>query len=721
MVHIDYDTVRDKAQAIRSALPDVLEKSKHGRYSFFKVGAGFDCETTKTPKGYAYVYIWQFAINQTVFTGRTVDTCETFLRQLDDILQKMHRSKVHGKIKNYPKLLIFDANLGYEFSFFKYVFDRIGITNQFAKNERHPLFVTVGQCLHFRECLGVFGYSLGNIAENWTKTQKMKNDLGYDIPRNSLTDLTPTEWGYVYNDVLILSELGFVAFDKYEGQPIPCTGTGIIRNADKEQLKSRGKLTMDFEKEKVSRLMPHNLDDYHAIMDFLYCGGLCHSYFDAVQRELCDVVCADIVSDFPAQMTHRSFPAGSCIGNRTYEDLLNAKHWYALCTFYDVKPKTKHSIVSMHKCIELYHPTIDNGRIFAAEVMSVYCTEVDFANIGLIYDIDSVEFSDIHIFTQSAPCPQHLLNVLWSQYEIKAKLKKPKKEAENKLKEDPNRPDKEECRKVIRAYDESKKFVNGCYGMTSTRIYETQVQFGINPENDRQEYPDLYTGKRLNDKTGKPLTYNEMIKDLWLSPWIAIYTTAYARQILVKLIAKYPELIVQYDTDSIYFLDGRPRSEELRADLLRHNAEWTEKNNTKFANNPLFADLGTWEFDPKIDKFKCLGAKRYLKQTGKKIKLVCAGCKEDAFIKHCETNNLDPFEFFDKWMKLPPDSSGKTTLRYYPKKDKPYCDTIADEQGHTQKVEIECCAVITDIPFNLFMSQDWLLFLNMEQSKTGRL
>jgi hypothetical protein len=110
-----------------------------------------------------------------------------------------------------------------------------------------------------------------------------------------------------------------------------------------------------------------------------------------------------------------------------------------------------------------------------------------------------------------------------------------------------------------------------------------------------------------------------------------------------------------------------------------------------------------------------------LKQTGKKIKLVCAGCKEDAFIKHCEANNLDPFVFFDKWMRLPPDSSGKTTLRYYPKRDKPYCDTITDEQGHTQNVEIECCAVITEIPFNLFMSQDWLLFLNMEQSKTGRL
>ena len=171
--HIDFDNALDKAQAIRSALPSKLEKEKHGRQSYFRIGSGFDCETTITPKRYAYVYIWQFSINSTVFTGRSCGSFEEFLKILDGTLQLLHRKKVHGKIKNYPRLLVFDANMGYEWAFFKSVFGRVGIKALFSKDERHPLSISVGECLQFRECLGVFGYSLENVAEMHTKTQKL--------------------------------------------------------------------------------------------------------------------------------------------------------------------------------------------------------------------------------------------------------------------------------------------------------------------------------------------------------------------------------------------------------------------------------------------------------------------------------------------------------------------------------------------------------------------
>ena len=69
---------------------------------------------------------------------------------------------------------------------------------------------------------------------------------------------------------------------------------------------------------------------------------------------------------------------------------------------------------------------------------------------------------------------------------------------------------------------------------------------------------------------------------------------------------------------------------------------------------------------------------------------------------------MDYFEFFDRDMLLNEFSSMKTTMKYYPKRDTPYEDTITDYQGHTQHVKIDTCGVITDIPFSLTMNGEWL-------------
>lgn len=721
-----FDTCTNKRQAIKQALPLDLHPQKHGRSKkYWFCGAGFDCETTRTPKGYSYVYLWQFSLHDTDFHGRTIDSFEEFAGMLDDILQIEYRKRCHGKIKTYPQLLIYDANFGYEYGHFQCAFDRLGVSDIFAKETRHPITLNIGKSLEFREALGVWGYSLENIGELWTATKKAVHhengvrisDLDYTLPRHSGTPIKPQEQIYTSNDVRILSELGIIALKMYAGRQIPVTGTGIIRQATKERIYESGWRSLDFEKEKVQRVIPHNIDDYHTVMDLLYCGGLTHSNVRLARRVHENVICADLVSDFPAQMSHEDFPCGSLIGNRSYEEMLQHKHWYALCTFTNLRSKTGHSIISQHKCVDQWHVTIDNGRIYAGEIVSVYCTEIDFQNIGLIYTCDSVDFSDIHIFTRSGKPPIALLSVMWEKYAEKTKLKKPKKEAEKAVKE--AAPDQLEealhrLQSVKKEYEQSKKFVNGCYGMTSTRLYETEIYYG---QKEGMPHAGLYEDKRVSKEDGHVLTYNEMNKDLWLSPWIAIYTTAYARRILCRLINKYPNIILQYDTDSIYYLDGRPGSAELREEMESYNAKIREKNAALFDGDPLFSDLGTWEFDAPIDEIKVLGAKRYLKRTGDEYKLVCAGCKPEAFSKYCKDNNLNPFDFFDSHMRLPPDDSKKTTLRYFPPKDKPYEDDITDYNGITQHVQIECCASIIEIPFNLYVSSAWLEFMKDKQRR----
>ena len=682
-----FEQCRDIAAVIRKRFEGAITE-KHGMKSYWKIGSGFDCETTKTPKGYSYVYMWQLSLADLVILGRTTGTAEQCLQILSDTARAAYYVNHHNKPKQFPQLIIWDCNLGYEWAHFKRNFGRLGIRAVFAKDRRHPLSINVSDCLEFREALGVFGYSLANIAQTYTKTQKAVGDLNYSISRHSKTKLSGeglpfdqiegTEIGYCVNDVVILSELGTIALDMFKGA-IPLTGTGIIRKAVKDRIRAKGKLCLEFAKQRTRKLMPKTLKDYQVMSQLLFCGGWAHSYFPAVGRVLHNVVCADLTSDFPAQMCHHDFPAGALIGNRTFDEMCAAKHWYALVTFYGIKAKYKHSLISEHKLLEKINVTIDNGRVFSADVISVYCTEIDFGNIMQIYDYVECDFSDIHIFTQSKPCTPELIDVMMQQYRRKNELKKQGKSG-------------------TRDYAESKKFVNGCYGMTATKIYTEDVVFD----------------EKMKDLTGKQTekSYKELISEVWLSPWIAIYTTAYARSVLVRFIKKYPEIIVQYDTDSLYFLDGVEGSEELKADMRAYNAWITTKNRKIFDGDPFFDTLGTWDFDDPIDKFKCLGAKRYIKQTGDKVKSVCAGCKSDAYNEYCKKHNLDPFDFFDNGMNLPPAESGKTTLCYFDGLPSGcYEDTITDPAGNTQRVYIETCAVIRDIPFGIFMSKMWLYFM----------
>lgn len=696
---IYFDDIRGRLPAAMQMMLGKPDKERHGSailsngkrvpQYYFRAGAGFDCETTKTPKGYSYVYAWQFSLNNYEVIGRRTEDFETFLLALDDYLFQLDRWKNKWHPDQQTQLLIFDANMGYEFAHFKRVFGRVGMREVFAKDRRHPLKLNVGRCLEFRECLGVFGFSLANIAETYTKTQKKVGDLDYSKQRNSLTPLEPAELGYLQNDVAILSELCFVAFDMFP-KSIPLTGTGIIRNAVKEKLMQQGKMSMEFAKERTAKLMPETLAEYNVMMDYLYCGGWAHSYFPLIERVLPNVRCADLVSDFPAQMFQHSFPAGSLLRNCCVADMEKFPHWYALFTFYDVRTKYNHSFISEHKCIDLDGCTLDNGRVWKADMMQVYLNEVDYSNFCWLHTFNEsmTEVQDIHCFTRSERITPALLDTLKEQYRKKNQLK-----AEGKG--------------HTREYAESKKFVNGCYGMCATRIYLENVVID-------ETGADL---KEVPSEKG----YKELIKNIWLSPWIAIYTTSYAREILVYFVTEYPELIVQYDTDSIYYRTDQPLSAELEKDIDAFN-DWKRATNNKIFDNDLFFEsLGTWERDPVAQRFKCLGAKRYIKEVDGKIKVVCAGMKEKAFLEYCKRNDYDPFDYFGHKLYLFPDDSGKTTLKYYDGKQGVYKDTITDEYGNTEKVTIETCGVITEIPFGLYMSEIWREFVRYQVERMKKL
>lgn len=206
---------------------------------YINLGSGFDCETSqfgnhenyeKLSTEYknalkSFVYIWQFSVGNDIYLCREVNLFEKFIIQLDNACN------VH---KN-AKLIVWDANLKFEYSFFKHILRKY-ITKIFAKTKNDILMFNVLNHLEFRECLGVFGKSLEEIAKNHTKTQKLKGDLDYSLIRTPQTKIEKDELQYCINDVAILSELTAVAHTMYtlKGDKIPLTQTGIVRNEIKK-------------------------------------------------------------------------------------------------------------------------------------------------------------------------------------------------------------------------------------------------------------------------------------------------------------------------------------------------------------------------------------------------------------------------------------------------------------------------------------------------------
>ena len=166
----NFHTVISKETLITRSGKKITAKSK----PYINIGAGFDCETSqfanhnlyeKKSKEYknalkSFVYIWQFSVGNDIYLCRDYALLEDFLNDLDNACA----------VHNNATLIVWDANINYEYSYFKPIF-RNQITACFARSKSDILTFSYGKHLEFRECIGVFGSSLDDIAKKHTTTQ----------------------------------------------------------------------------------------------------------------------------------------------------------------------------------------------------------------------------------------------------------------------------------------------------------------------------------------------------------------------------------------------------------------------------------------------------------------------------------------------------------------------------------------------------------------------
>ena len=666
-----------------------------GAYELLEIFGGFDIETTNINQvdteyygWYAYAYHMQLTLftqrEQCVYLFRRWELVEWFFDHIADVYN----------LSNERHLLLFIANFSFEFQFMRHRFkwDR-GEYDFFAKEERQPLKATY-RGIEFREALTISGGNLAQLAKDYCKTQKLvtilpdgtkQSDLDYSIERNSSTPLTELEEQYCINDVVILAEFSEFIFANYirTDHYIPMTKTSILLNQFKKHFQQlcherdarlhipRGISELEY-RDYIRRSFP-DYDTYFTYMTYLFRGGYVHGCATWAGVEVVSKM-RDITSDYPSRMNFDYCPRTPFKKWELKNGLFTSEMKAALqnkcciihCIFDFIEATTEHSIESRNKCVDVLGARWDNGRLYSADLLEVWLTELDFKIYQMFYKFEGVTILEFQT-AERGKQPPFVLEILNKLYIEKNNLKKAG------LQDTPK-------------YAITKSGVNTCYGaeVKRIRIEKTLYNYDQNMWTTEVFQPDF-------DK--------EREKQLLL-PQMGIWVTAAARyEILTTLykLVKAGVTVYYIDTDSIKHAPSHKAE-----DIFKHyNRRISKRRKKRGLRNPNFDGLG--EYDPECRgaavRFKTLGAKRYIYEYNGTVKATVAGMPK-ASIKRIGENNDAIFDNFSlSGFALDPEQSSKLTTRY---NDEYSCAYINGEL-----MEEQSSVALYKIPFKITVTDEY--------------
>lgn len=664
------DVVQFK-EYIKNYIPKVVSIKKEHWVKYHKVYCGFDIETTSQNEK-SFMYIWQFSfmsdnLDCVVVKGRTwVEFSE---------LLKILRKEL--KLNYSVRMIIWVANLGYEFQFMN---SYLRIDKIFAKTPRNPLVVECTNGVEFREALSISQGSLAYLAKTWTTTQKMLGDLDYNIKRNSLTMLDYKEGKYCDNDVIILAEFSQKIFEDYivKEKYIPLTSTGILRHDLKKEAKSSVSNPRRLYAH-IRRLYPKTKEDYMYIMTWLFRGGYVHS-----NHRYTNVVCEnmdsfDFKSSYPAVAFQEYYPTTPFVrieknvSRETLDKLCNEYCVIFQATFKNVKATTTHSIESKSKCIDVKNALYDNGRIFEAESMTVFLTELDYQSYKEFYTWDDIIIHTVDIANRGL-LPKYLLDRFYYWFEKKESI----------------------ADKDSQDYAITKTRINGHFGLCVTKLCFQDVAF------ENGEWKIVESEK----------SYRQLIDKEVLSPYYGIYITAHARRRELMLLYKMSDYVVYSDTDShkcfsnehVYNIIN-----EYNRMIVLKNKEVCKRYDYSF---DIIGNIGIFECETKnnpIKRFKTLGAKRYVTEYADgKTSATVSGLPKKSLENYCKENNLDIIEVFKNDLIVPSEYTHKLVSIY---NDFPYDEIVEDIQGNIEKMHENSGVYLKPSDYHLTVEKTYLQLL----------
>ena len=570
------------------------------------------------------MYAWVFGLNGRCIRGRT-------WQEFIDVTNKL--SKVYN-LSPEKRLVIYVHNLAYEFQWFKNYFEWETV---FAMDNRKPIYAVTKNGIEFRCSYLLSGYSLEKLGENLTKykVEKKVGDLDYNLIRHSKTPLSEKEWGYIMNDALVvmahiqeeIERLGDIT-------KLPITKTGYVRNLCKEKcLKGDNR----FDYVKLMRGLQLSVDEYKQLKR-AYTGGFTHANINYVDKIISNVHSYDFSSSYPAVMLSEKYPMSKPFkvqikNEEEFRDYLNAYCCMFDCKFYNIVSKVEYeNYISISRCAEAEHYILNNGRIVEASMIQICLTEQDFFTIAELYEWDYIEISNFNCFYKDY-LPKDFIIAILELYKSKTELKGI---AEKQVE-----------------YMVSKNMINSCYGMCVTdpcrdeNLYEENMWISKRPDIEK-------CIERYNKNNNRILFY----------AW-GVWVTAYARRNLFTGITEFKNDYIYSDTDSIKVLNIDKHKEYI--ENYNKEIQLKVKKCLSYYDIPIemgfpktkkgiVKPLGVWDYEGKYDRFKTLGAKRYMTEQNGELSITIAGVGKNAgiqYLKYTYGDNTNIFNNFTENLHFP--------------------------------------------------------------------
>lgn len=551
-------------------------------------------------------YIWQFSVNDTVYYGRNI---YSFLNVLDDLPKDVN-------------FIIWVHNLGYEFQ--TALINLMKVKKIFARTPHDPMYAVFEgyENITFRCSYILTNMSLATWGDQ-LGIKKLVGDLDYTKLRTPLTPLTDKEMGYCERDCIVVYEGIKDHLKHYEDVfDIPLTSTGKVRRPAKKLL-TNDKLYM----KEIKRLIPRDLNEYKRFRS-VFAGGYTHAnrkYLDALIDG--PVYHVDIASSYPFVLCAYKFPYNkwAYIGRHLPDPATFEYRAYIIkLHFTGLKCKSWNTYISANKS-NGSKIISDNGRVLKADELRICVTEQDYITICNNYVWDSIESEGTYM-CHKRYLPKIFIDFILDQYKGKTELKGV----------DPVK------------YAIAKSYLNSLYGMCVSSIIQADVL--LDP--DTCEWS---IGEITNDMAEKK--FNKMRrwfdKSYFLSYPVGCWVTAYARRRLWSCIEKIDNDLLYTDTDSLFYLNNyswdwfnEDATGRLKEMCISRDVDFnkTRPKDVKGKEHP----LGILEYEETADKFKTLGAKKYIEERDNKLYMTISGVNKGAVDCLDDINAFEDGFIFDK-------------------------------------------------------------------------
>ena len=524
----------------------------------------FDIETTNDRESIqAFMYVWQFQINDITVMGRTWNEFITFLERMKD------------ELKTDEYIVIFVHNLSFEFQFLRGIYN-FNKEEVFAIDSRKVLKCEMFNHFELRCSYLQTNMSLSEFTHKMG-VQDVKlsgEDFDYSIARYPWTPLTDQELQYCINDVKGLVEAMRIQMDLEHDTfyTLPLTSTGYVRRDVKAAMRH-------FNRQELKDMLP----DYNVfeMLREAFRGGNTHAnrYYSNVI--LSDVHSNDYASSYPNVQINCRFPMSPWLredGIDLDRCLLKIYKHKRAClmriNLFNVRlkdPMWGAPYLAKAKCRNVKNCENDNGRILSAEYLETTLTDIDFKILLLEYEFDWIEFTDFY-HCRYGLLPKQLRETVLEYFRRKTELKGV------------------EGQELY--YMKSKNKLNSVYGMSVQSPVKQSIDF-INDFIDRQD-----DERELLDAANK--------KAFMSYAW-GVWTTAHARWELEEAINICGDRFVYCDTDSVKYIGD--------LDFTSFNAKKKRRSdeNGAVATDPKGVKhyLGVMEHDADYIEFATMGAKKY--------------------------------------------------------------------------------------------------------------